>query len=59
MYLRHCVLAAKHLDAIAYENFLDTSFLGDRTTTIRRYLEQNPQVMQMLPPKELEDRYNG
>ncbi|CAA0817533.1 Unknown protein [Striga hermonthica] len=37
-YLRQCVMAAEELNEIAYNSFLDHTFLGDRKTTIREYL---------------------
>ncbi|GER30563.1 hypothetical protein STAS_06508 [Striga asiatica] len=36
-YLRR-VMAAQELNEVAYNNFLDHTFLGDRKTTIREYL---------------------
>lgn len=59
LYLRHCVLAAKSLSDDTHENFLDHTFLGDRKTTIRMYLESNPHIMQLVPPPALATRYNG
>lgn len=58
-YLRHCVLAAKRLGSVCYDSFLDDTFLVDRTTTVRQYLEEYPHVMTTLPPVELADRYGG
>lgn len=59
VYLRHCYLAAKSGGLECLESFLDETFLNDRMTTIRWYLEQNPHVLDALPPPELFDRYNG
>ncbi|XVE82199.1 hypothetical protein DITRI_Ditri15bG0128300 [Diplodiscus trichospermus] len=60
VYLRHCVLAAKNLGDIAYNNFLDHSFLGDRTTTIRTYLATTGSgIMEEEPPDSLKSRYGG
>lgn len=58
-YLRHCVLAAKGMGGVCYDSFLDDTYLVDRKTTIRTYLEQNPQIMTTLPPPELAERYCG
>lgn len=58
-YLRHCVLAAKNMGEECYDSFLDDTFLVDRKTTIRSYLDQNPHVMETLPPPELQKRYGG
>ena len=59
VYLRHCVLAAERLGGVAYESFLDDTYLVDRTTTIRQYLAAYPEVMTTLPPPELAARYGG
>ena len=58
-YLRHCVLAATKLGSICLDSFLDQTFLVDRTTPLRRYLEYHPEVMSTLPPPELAERYGG
>jgi len=58
-YLRHCVLAAKKLSDDISNNFLDHTYLADRKTTIRQYLEQKPDIMTELPPENLRERYNG
>ncbi|CAI9776786.1 unnamed protein product [Fraxinus pennsylvanica] len=51
VYLRHCVLAAKNLGDLAYDNFLDHTFLGDRKTTIREYLATTGSgIMEEEPP---------
>ncbi|CAM6126735.1 unnamed protein product [Calypogeia fissa] len=59
VYLRHCVLAAKNLSQAAYDSFLDHTFLGDRTTTIRQHLATDQQIMQEEPPPSLRERYGG
>ena len=58
-YLRHCVLAAKNMGRDCYDSFLDETFLVDRCTTVREYLQKFPQVMDILPPPELAERYGG
>lgn len=58
-YLRHCVLAATSLGPAALDNFLDTTFLGDRVTTIRQHLRNDPSIMEELPPESLKERYSG
>ena len=59
IYLRHCVLAAKSFGQVCFNSFLDETYLVDRTTPLREYLEQNPHVMSLEPPPELEERYGG
>ncbi|XP_015059533.1 uncharacterized protein LOC107005448 [Solanum pennellii] len=60
VYLRHCVLAAQNLGNLAYDNFLDHTFLGDRRTTIREYLSTTGSgIMEEEPPELLKQRYGG
>lgn len=59
VYLRHCVLAATKLGSIAEASFLDGTVLADRTTTVREWLEKNPEIMDELPPPSLAQRYAG
>ncbi|KAL8486175.1 hypothetical protein ACS0TY_022560 [Phlomoides rotata] len=60
VYMRHCVLAAKNLSDVAYDNFLDHTFLSDRKTTIREYLATSGSgIMEEEPPEELKHRYGG
>jgi hypothetical protein len=49
-YLRHCVLASEILGV--KNNFLDTTFLADRRTTIRQHLDRNPALLDTLPSQE-------
>lgn len=58
-YLRHCTLAAEKLGGEAHASFLDDTFLCDRKTTIRSYLQKHPEVMSELPPEALRERYSG
>ena len=54
------MLAAKGLGDAAYNNFLDHSFLGDRKTTIRQYLEKvGTSILDEEPPESLKARYGG
>uniref|UniRef100_A0A0E0L1H4 Uncharacterized protein n=1 Tax=Oryza punctata TaxID=4537 RepID=A0A0E0L1H4_ORYPU len=54
------VLAAKNLGEPAYINFLDHTYLGDRTTTIREYLATTGAgIMEEEPPESLKSRYGG
>jgi len=60
VYLRHCCLAAESMGAECYDSFLDETFLVDRTTTVRQYLEERPGLLDnALPPPELVGRYSG
>ncbi|KAJ3676114.1 hypothetical protein LUZ60_003526 [Juncus effusus] len=60
VYLRHCVLAAKSLGDLVYDNFLDHTFISDRKTTIREYLATTGAgIMEEEPPKSLKSRYGG
>ncbi len=59
IYMRHCVLAATKLGALAEASFLDGTVLADRTTTVRHWLEKNPEIMDELPPPSLAQRYAG
>eukprot|EP01052_Picozoa_sp_SAG31_P008964 SAG31_NODE_461_length_15359_cov_8.989253_3_plen_134_part_00 len=61
VYCRHCVLAASKegVPKTARESFLDETFLADRRTTLRKYLEMAPHVMASEPPPELVGRYSG
>lgn len=60
VYLRHCYLAAKSMGQECFDSFLDETFLIDRTTTIREYIDQNPGLIEnAVPPPGFEDRYGG
>ena len=59
VYLRHCYLAAKSMGDECLDSFLDDTYLVDRTTTIREYMQANPHVLDCTPPPELAIRYSG
>lgn len=59
IYMRHCVLAATKLGPLAERSFLDGTVLADRATTVRQWLEKNPEIMDELPPPSLAQRYAG
>jgi hypothetical protein len=59
VYLRHCYLAAKSMGEECFNSFLDETFLVDRTTTVRDYILNHPEVLETQPPKELVGRYSG
>lgn len=59
IYMRHCYLAAKSLGEACFNSFLDDTYLVDRITTIRQYVQQYPEVLDVRPPAELVNRYSG
>mmetsp|Transcript_10779 Transcript_10779/g.16389 ORF Transcript_10779/g.16389 Transcript_10779/m.16389 type:complete len:248 (+) Transcript_10779:25-768(+) len=59
VYLRHCYLSAQALSQLALNSFLDDTYLADRKTTIRSYLQQNETILQCEPPPSLIGRYSG
>lgn len=74
VYLRHCVLASWNCGGgtvsgdswssdgaggPCYNSFLDDTYMVDRKTTIRKYLKQYPNVMELQPPEILRERYGG
>jgi len=59
VYLRHCVLAAQRRSFSCLASFLDDTYLADRVTTIRQYLDAHPEVMLTQPPPILIGRYSG
>lgn len=60
VYLRHCYLAARSMGRESFDSFLDETFLIDRTTTIRDYIDRNPGLIETsLPPPEHRQRYGG
>ncbi|ETO61084.1 hypothetical protein F444_20836 [Phytophthora nicotianae P1976] len=59
VYLRHCLLAVKKLGQDVYDDFVATTYLGDRATSIKEYIEANPSIMLEGPPPHLVDRYSG
>lgn len=61
VYLRHCVLSVSkpEFPKRLKDSFLDETYLVDRVTTIREYLQKNANVMESLPPPSLVGRYSG
>jgi len=59
VYLRHCILSARGQSQECGDNFLDSTFLIDRNTSIRAYLEAHPEVLEAVPPECVKERYNG
>eukprot|EP00555_Chaetoceros_dichaeta_P002904 CAMPEP_0198251422 /NCGR_PEP_ID=MMETSP1447-20131203/2264_1 /TAXON_ID=420782 /ORGANISM="Chaetoceros dichaeta, Strain CCMP1751" /LENGTH=224 /DNA_ID=CAMNT_0043936437 /DNA_START=52 /DNA_END=726 /DNA_ORIENTATION=+ len=59
-YLRHCLLAVQSAGGVAYESFLQDTYLADRTTTLAAYLDEHgEEVMASRPPSHLASRYSG
>ena len=74
-YLRHCLLAAQKLHVDIYNSFLEgtsrkifcmwyifvdwDTFLWDRKTTIKTWLESNPTLLEEPAPAIVAERYNG
>ena len=56
-YLRLCVLASEMLGEDVKNNYLDTTFLVDRKTTIREHLAQNPDILTTPPPENVRKFY--
>ncbi|RDX94674.1 hypothetical protein CR513_22915, partial [Mucuna pruriens] len=60
MFYHAVLLAAKSLGDEVYNNFLDHTFLADRKTTIRQYLENvGANIMEEEPPESLKTRYGA
>eukprot|EP00980_Cylindrotheca_fusiformis_P008285 scaffold1736_cov127-Cylindrotheca_fusiformis.AAC.99 len=59
VYLRHCYLAAKSMGEECLNSFLDETFLVDRATPVRDYLNDHPEVLETEPPPSLVGRYSG
>ncbi|ERN04323.1 hypothetical protein AMTR_s00077p00192030 [Amborella trichopoda] len=60
VYFRHCILSAKSLSEAAYDNFLEHTFLADRKTTLREYLNgAGSGIMEEKPPESVTGRYDG
>merc|ERR1740121_1116390 len=57
--LRHCTLAAEKAGPVAFDSFLDDTYLVDRETTIREHLKARPDIMETRPPPDLAERYSG
>jgi hypothetical protein len=59
VYLRHVYLAAQNAGEEMLRSLLDETFLVDRKTTIRQYLEGHPEVLTTEPPDSVKGRYDG
>jgi len=44
---------------VAYQSFLKDTVLADRQTTVGEWLEQNPEILDELPPLSVMGRYSG
>eukprot|EP00914_Ancora_sagittata_P014984 GHVO01029411.1.p1 GENE.GHVO01029411.1~~GHVO01029411.1.p1 ORF type:complete len:242 (+),score=52.10 GHVO01029411.1:26-727(+) len=58
-YCRHCVLSASSHGDEVLNDFLDTTYLWDKKTKLRKYLDDNPWVLDVMPPESLKIRYGG
>jgi hypothetical protein len=59
IYLRHVYLACQSAGEDVLSSFLDQTYLVDRVTTIRNYIDKNPDILLLVPPESLRERYNG
>lgn len=60
IYLRHCLLAVEKAGGAAYESFLEETYLADRKTTLKEYMnEYGEEVMSSRPPSHLAQRFGG
>lgn len=59
VYLRHCYLAAQSMGDACFQSFLNDTYLVDRITTVRAYVQSYPKVLMTAPPLELSSRYSG
>ena len=60
IYLYHCYKASQNMGDKCHASFLDETYLVDRTTTLRQYLNDHPTLFHNLQiPPELQDRYCG
>jgi len=60
IYLRHCLLAVQKAGGVAYSSFLEDTYLVDRKTTLKEYLDKHDDmVMASRPPPHLAARFGG
>jgi hypothetical protein len=59
VYLRHCYLAAQSMGDQCFNSFLDETYLVDRETKLRDYMNDNPQVLEATPTPDLVGKYSG
>lgn len=60
IYLRHCLLAVQKAGGAAYSSFLEDTYLVDRKTTLKEYLnEHEDMVIASHPPTYLATRFGG
>ena len=59
VYLRHCLLSIGKQGDFALNDFMNNTFLSDRKTSIKQYMEKNPDIYDELVPIALQYRYNG
>lgn len=56
-YLWLCVLAAAQFGEHVRENFLRTTFLADRVTSLQNHVERNPEILLTEPPESVRKFY--
>ena len=60
IYLRHCLLAVQKAGGAANSSFLEDTYLVDRKTTLKEYLDEHEDmVMASQPPTYLATRFGG
>eukprot|EP01084_Bolivina_argentea_P165867 288083_1 len=50
VYLRHCLLSIKKQGQFALDDFMNNTFLYDRQTTIKQYMDANPEIYNETVP---------
>ena len=59
VYLRHCLLSIQKQGQFALDDFMNNTFLYDRKTSIKQYMDKNPDIYDEIVPSSLKNRYNG
>lgn len=59
VYLRHCLLSIQKQGQFALDDFMNNTFLYDRKTSIKQYMDKNPDIYDAIVPSALKNRYNG
>ena len=59
VYLRHCLLSIQKQGDKYLDDFMKNTFLYDRETTIKKYMDAHPDIYDAVVPDSLKNRYNG